>query len=236
MSSPPVVLVIGASGAVGWALIDEFVPDHRAGRLRLVAATRKQEAARSLRERGVEVRHLDLGDAEAGGLDTIQSAFAGVARVFLVSGLYIRMLIQCKAAIDAAKAMGASHIVYLGACATEDTAISHLGRHVLVDAYLKRSGLGFKHVRPAGFRQNLLLSAAALGILTYFCGDGRVNRVDIGDIATRIPGRGDIMLGAWPSRCRCPLRSRVGGGRLPGSSSARGVARSLSRCTSSLLR
>jgi hypothetical protein len=34
-------------------------------------------------------------------------------------------------------------------------------------AYLKRSGLGFTHVRPAGFMQNLLISAGESGVLTY---------------------------------------------------------------------
>jgi hypothetical protein len=53
------------------------------------------------------VRHLDLNDAQTGGPDTTQSAFAGVGRVFLASGYDIRMLIRCKAAIDAP--MAAEH-------------------------------------------------------------------------------------------------------------------------------
>jgi len=181
--SSPAILVIGASGAIGSALINELVPDHQAGRLRLVAATRQPDAARSLRERGIEVRHLDLDDAETGGLGAIQPAFAGIDRVFLVSGYDIRMLVQCKAAIEAAKAAGVSHVVHLGASAAADTTISHLSWHLLVEAYLELSGLGFTHVRPAGFMQNLLLSAAAPGVLTYFSGDARVNWVDVGDIA-----------------------------------------------------
>lgn len=183
MSLPPAVLVIGASGAVGSALIDELVPDHQAGRLRLVAATRKQEAAQTLRERGIEVRHLDLDDAETHGLDAIQPAFAGIDRVFLVSGYDIRMLVQCKAAIEAAKVAGASHVVHLGASGSEDTTVSHLTWHLFIEAYLERSGLGFTHVRPAAFMHNVLASAATPGVLTYFSGDARVNWVDIGDIA-----------------------------------------------------
>lgn len=181
--SSPAVLVIGASGAIGSALINELVPDHQAGRLRLVAATRKEEAARSLRQRGIEVRHLDLDDAETDGLGAIQPLFTGIDRVFLVSGYDMRMLVQSKAAIDAAKAAGASHLVHLGASAAEDTTISHLSWHLLIEAYLERSGLDFTHVRPAAFMQNILLAAAAPGVLTYFTGDRQVNWVDIGDIA-----------------------------------------------------
>jgi NAD(P)H dehydrogenase (quinone) len=183
MSTSPAALVIGASGAIGSALVNQLVPDHEAGRLRLVAATRKDDAARSLRERGIEVRRLDLDDAETAGLSAIQPAFAGIDRVFLVSGYDIRMLVQCKAAIDAGRLAGVSHVVHLGASAAENTTISHLSWHLLIEAYLERSGLGYTHVRPAQFMQNLLLSEAAPGVLTYFSGDAQVNWVDVGDIA-----------------------------------------------------
>lgn len=181
--SAPAILVIGASGAIGSALISELVPDHQAGRIRLVAATRKEEAGRSLRDRGIEVRHLDLDDADTGGLDTIQPHFADIDRVFLVTGYDMRMLVQSKAAIDAAKAAGVSHLVHLGASGAEDTTISHLSWHLLIEAYLERSGLGFTHVRPAAFMQNVLVSAVAPGVFSYFTGDSQVNWVDIGDIA-----------------------------------------------------
>jgi len=77
MSSSPAVLVIGPSGAIGSALINDLGPDHQVGGLRLVAATQKEEAARSLRERGIEMRHLDPEIAETGGLDAIQPASTG---------------------------------------------------------------------------------------------------------------------------------------------------------------
>lgn len=46
MSSSPAVLVIGPSGAIGSALINDLGPDHQVGGLRLVAAPQKEEAAR----------------------------------------------------------------------------------------------------------------------------------------------------------------------------------------------
>ena len=60
MSAAPAGLIIGASGAIGSALVSQLVPDHEAGRLRLIAATRKDDVAQSLRERGIEVRGLCL--------------------------------------------------------------------------------------------------------------------------------------------------------------------------------
>jgi len=66
--SPPAVLVIGASGNVGPALINELLPDHKAGLLRLATCHPQAKGGRSLLERGIEVRHLDLDDAGMGGL------------------------------------------------------------------------------------------------------------------------------------------------------------------------
>jgi uncharacterized protein YbjT (DUF2867 family) len=181
--STPGILVIGASGAIGSALIEELLPDRQAGHLRLVAATRQQQVARSLEGRGIEVRRLDLDDAETDGLDAVQPVFEGIDRVFLLTGYDVRMLARSKAAVDAAKAAGVTHLVHLGASAAHDTTISHLAWHQLVEAYIERSGLGFTHVRPSGFMQNLPLSVGAPGVLTYFVGGGRTNWVDIGDIA-----------------------------------------------------
>jgi NAD(P)H dehydrogenase (quinone) len=181
--APPTVLVIGATGAIGSALVDTLVPDHQEGRLRLVAATRRPDAAARLRERGVEVRRLDLDEAETGGLQAVRPAFAGVDRVFLVTGYDVKMLAQSKAAVDAAKTEGVSHLVHVGVSAAEDTTIVHFAWHQLVEAYIERSGLGHTHLRPASFMQNLRLSVGAPGVLTHFVGEARPNWVDVVDIA-----------------------------------------------------
>lgn len=181
--SPPVVLIVGASGNVGSALIDELFPDHQAGMLRLVAATRTPGVARSLRQRDIEVRHLDLDDARMGGLAAVQSSFEGTDRLFLLTTYNVKMLTQSKVAVDAAKAAGVSHIVHLGASHSESNTIEYATWHDLIEAYIERSGLGYTHVSPAAFLQFLPLSVAAPGVLTYYIGDGRMNWVDIGDAA-----------------------------------------------------
>jgi len=76
--APATVLVMGATGAIGSALVDMLVPDHQEGHLRLVVATRRPDAAAWLRECGVEVRRLDLDEAETAGLEAVRPAFAGV--------------------------------------------------------------------------------------------------------------------------------------------------------------
>ena len=181
--SVPAVLVIGASGAIGSRLVDELVPDHRAGLLRVVAATRQQQVASSLRERGIEVRRLDLDDAELGGLGAVQPVFEGIDRVFLLTGYDVRMLARSKAAIDAASAAGVSHLVHLGSSSDAKTTIEYAGWHKLIEAYVERSGIGYTHLWPSAFMQVLPLTVAAPGVLSYGIGDASVNWVDVGDIA-----------------------------------------------------
>lgn len=181
--APPNVLVIGATGAIGAALVDALVPDDQAGRLRLVATARRPEAAARVEQRGVEVRRLDLDEAETAGLGAVRPAFTGVDRVFLVTGYDVRMLAQSKAAVDAARAEGASHLVHVGVSAAEDTTIVHFAWHQLVEAYIERSGLAYTHLRPASFMQNLRFGIEPAGVLTHFVGAARPNWVDIVDIA-----------------------------------------------------
>ncbi|WP_344486992.1 NmrA family NAD(P)-binding protein [Nonomuraea monospora] len=180
---PTSVLVVGAGGAVGTALADELLPDHEAGRIRLVATARRPESARRLRERGIEVRRLDLDEAETGGLDAVLPVFDGIERVFLLTGYDVRMLAQSKAAVDAARAAGAAHVVHVGVNAAPDTTIVHFAWHQLVEAYIERSGLGYTHLRPSAFMQSLRLGVEQPGVLTHFVGDGRPNWVDVTDIA-----------------------------------------------------
>lgn len=105
----------------------------------------------------------------------------------LGSGYTVQMLAQSKAAIDAAKAAGVSHLVHLGAYASDDTTIVHLGWHQLVETYIERSGLGYTHLRPNSFMQNLLTLSRAddgrSGVLTHFIADARPSWIDTDDIA-----------------------------------------------------
>ncbi|HEX5299869.1 MAG TPA: hypothetical protein VFW50_23010 [Streptosporangiaceae bacterium] len=58
-------------------------------------------------------------------------------------------------------------MVHLGASVAGNT-ISNLSWHLLIEAHLELSGLGFTNVRSTGLMQDLLLSAAAPGVPTYF--------------------------------------------------------------------
>ncbi|WP_438007204.1 NmrA family NAD(P)-binding protein [Sorangium sp. So ce321] len=183
----PVILVFGATGKIGGALVEELLPDHAAGRVKLVAAVRRPEAAHAFEARGLEARLIDLDLAETRGLEPIVGAMRRVDRVFLLTGYDVRMIAQSKAAIDAARAVGASQIVHVGAHASPDTTIVHFAWHQVVEAYIDRSGVDATHLRPTSFMQNLPLllqvGGAQPGVLPHYLGDARTSWVDTGDVA-----------------------------------------------------
>jgi NAD(P)H dehydrogenase (quinone) len=185
--STPTVFILGATGNIGRVLVDELLPDQSAGRLRLIAATRRPEAAADLESRGVETRLINLDDAEMEGVSPLVEAMRGADRVFLLTTYEIKMLAQSKPVIDAANAVGATHIVHIGAVARPDTTDAHLAWHQLVEAYIERSGIGFTHVHPSQFMQTLpmlyAMGGSRPGVIENFIGDTRIGWVDALDIA-----------------------------------------------------
>ncbi len=180
--SRPKVLVLGATGSIGRALVENLVADPGPEKVQVVAAVRDAAKAEPFHQMGVETVHLDLNRAE-----TVPGSLESVDRVFLLTGYSVEMLAQSKAVVDAAKKAGVRHVVHLGAHATDDTTIVHLGWHQFVERYVEWSGLGFTHLRPNIFMQNLLGYAGVRwvegGTITQFIGDAPVSWIDTDDIA-----------------------------------------------------
>jgi NAD(P)H dehydrogenase (quinone) len=84
--------------------------------------------------------------------------------------------------IDAATKADVSHIVHLGAHASPDTTIVHLGWHQLVEAYQAQSGLATTNLHPTSFMQNLF-TMTATGVLRHYIGDAAPSWVDADDVA-----------------------------------------------------
>jgi NAD(P)H dehydrogenase (quinone) len=181
------VLVLGATGSVGSALINELLQHPGPQPLTVRAAVRRQGAAESLLRRGAEVAFLDLDGIERhplGEHTALRDALAGVDRLFLLTGYTVDMLVHSKAVIDAAQRAGVAHIVHLGALASEDTTIVHFGWHQMIERYIESSGIAFTHLWPTTFMQNVVrFSLRPGGVLQHFIGDARVSWVDTDDVA-----------------------------------------------------
>jgi uncharacterized protein YbjT (DUF2867 family) len=113
----------------------------------------------------------------------LHDALAGVDRVFLLTGYTVDMLVHSKAVIDAAKLAGVQHIVHMGAAGSADSTVAHCVWHQLVESYVAGSGIGYTHLHPNVFMQNVLAFGAPGGVIKQFVGEARLGWVDADDIA-----------------------------------------------------
>lgn len=183
----PTVLVVGATSKIGQPLIEELSKQTGTPDVRVIAATRNADKAKQFEAKGVETRILDLDRAARFGLDKTVNALAGIERLFLLTGYDVNMLAHSKAAIDAAVKNGVKHIVHVGAYATEGTTIVHLGLHLFIEKYIETSGLGWTHLRPNVFMQNLLAfggkNNSSPGVIEWYTGNAPLSWIDCTDIA-----------------------------------------------------
>ena len=176
MLKKPRILVMGATGQVGGALISELAENPA---VEVVAAARNVEKADHL---GVPVVFLDLDKFE-----TFAPALQGVDSIFMATGYTVDMLRQSKDLVNAAKRADVNHIVHLGACGDDDTRVAHYGWHQFIERYIEWSSIRFTHLRPEIFMQNLLgyggESYVKHGIIKHYVGAARLSWVDCEDVA-----------------------------------------------------
>ena len=174
------VLVTGASGLAGSAVIREFV---RSG-YRVRALVRNRANARTLEAfPTVEVVEGDMLRPE-----TLTGALSGVDRVLLISSSDQQMMETQSAFIDAAKNSGVRHIVkFSGLSAADvDTPFIFGSMHAEIESYLERSALSWTHLRPSQFMTEYLREVPTIlaqGALFLPLKDVKLVPVDVADIA-----------------------------------------------------
>lgn len=170
------VLVMGATGQVGGAVIPLLAGNPT---IELVAATRNPKKAATL---SIPTVHLDLDD-----FGTFAPALEGIDRIFMATGYTVDMLRQSKDLVNCAKRAGVKQIVHLGACGDDDTRVAHYGWHQFIERYIASSGIGFTHLRPEIFMQNLLgyggESYVKQGVIKHYVGGARLSWVDCEEVA-----------------------------------------------------
>ena len=153
--SAPSVLVLNATGKVG------------------------RHVCRALREAGFAVHGTTRSansNLPAQGVNPVvcnytlradlDRAFAqtGARKVFVITDFFgaakkstARELAQGQAAIDAAKAAGVDHLIFMSVADLEmfDEHVTHLHAKVALEKYLRASGVPFSILRPCAFFENL---------------------------------------------------------------------------------
>lgn len=175
------VAVTGASGHLGRKvadlILDRLDPDE------VVLLTRAPETLRAHAARGAQVRRADFDDP-----GTLARAFAGVDRVLLISAVDLdRRVAQHRAAIDAARAAGARHVIYTSIpIPTEENPAAVTPSHRATEQALRDSGLAWTFLRNnlyAEYQVPVVAQAIAAGRLVTSSGAGRIAYVSRDDCA-----------------------------------------------------
>jgi uncharacterized protein YbjT (DUF2867 family) len=169
----PRIAVAGATGRVGSALISKLAAEP----IELVALTRTSGAERL--PSGVSLATVDF-DARS----TLESALRGANRLFLAHGTSPRQVANEIALIDAAVAVGVSHIVKLSVLGPPSR-LHPFDWHMQIEAHLATCDIGFTVLRPSSFVDILARAGAPVANDTWggAAGDGLVNLIDTRDVA-----------------------------------------------------
>jgi uncharacterized protein YbjT (DUF2867 family) len=171
------VLVIGATGTVGQAVVDAL----RTGDHSVRGMTRSTEKARAAAP-GIDAVVADLDRPE-----TLPPAFAGIDAAFLCVAMGSRETAQGLAAVEAAKAARLGRLVYLSVVMPPGSErIPHFASKIPVEQAVRASGLPWTILRPNNFFQDDLRlrdAIVGLGVYPQPLGSRGLNRVDVRDVA-----------------------------------------------------
>ena len=185
MTNSERILVTGATGKVGSALLDNLGNAD----VELRALIRNGSKARSLGLRNVEVVSGDFLESQ-----TLRPALEGVDAIFLLTPIHPHQVQQAANVIDVASESGNDpHVVRLSVHQASHEAPTRISRqHAEVEDRLASSGLPYTLLRPQSYMQNTLMAAPTVafeGRIYQPMKSGRLGMIDardIGEVAAKI--------------------------------------------------
>ena len=145
-TEPELILVGGATGRQGNAVVDELL----ARGYRVRALTRKPDGrkAQALSARGVEVVQGNYADRAS-----LDAALTGVSRMFFYSGFSRNELEEGRTVIAAAGDAGIEHLIYSSGAAAEPGK-GLPGAKMTLEQEIVASGIPYTVFRPVAFMEN----------------------------------------------------------------------------------
>ena len=183
------ILVTGASGHLGGAIIRHLLESQGVAPARIIAGTRDPAKLADLAAKGVIVRKVDFDDTD------LDKSLAGADTVMIVStdaldGAGTRLR-QHKAAVVAAKKAGAKRIGYASLPNADTSKVSFAPDHLGSEEAIKATGLPYLIFRNNWYSENLFMSlpqALKSGQWYTSAAEGRTAFVARDDIAAAIAG------------------------------------------------
>jgi NAD(P)H dehydrogenase (quinone) len=143
------LLVTGATGKLGTKVVDALLKTVPAGQL--AVSVRNPEKAEGLRARGVEVRQGDFDVPE-----TLDSAFAGIDRLLIISadGDNETRIRQHANAVAAAERAGVKFIAYTSLANAQESTNLFAPTHKATEAAIKKTGIPYSFLRNNWYLEN----------------------------------------------------------------------------------
>jgi uncharacterized protein YbjT (DUF2867 family) len=177
MGARKMILITGASGSVGKAVLQEAI--QKASKV-LAMYRSKEEAAKA--PAGCEAVLADYADRQS-----LLKALNGVNSVYVVCSPIPQLVELESNMLDACREAGVKHVVLNSAMGAGDYGKSFPSWHRKVEDKLKGMGMTYTILRPNGFLQNIVLyngpSIRAQGAFYAAMGEAKVSYLDVGDIA-----------------------------------------------------
>ncbi|MCQ1836567.1 SDR family oxidoreductase [Neorhizobium galegae] len=150
------LLVTGAAGHLGRAVLRHLVETSKVAAADIVAASRDPNKLADLAANGLETRTTDFDD-EAG----LVKAFTGVDRVLIISTDELatpgKRITQHRNAVSAAKKASVKHIVYTSMPNPDKSLVTFAPDHLGTEEAIKASGVAYTILRNSWYHDNYLM-------------------------------------------------------------------------------
>ena len=173
------ILVTGATGNIGSQLVQRLKEKN----LEVIAGVSSLSKAGRFSKQSIDTAILNFAQP-----DSLESAFDGVDRLFLLLPLVEAMVDWGPRVIEAAKKAGVRFVLRSSGMGADPDTPYELGKtHGLIDQALMASGLAYTIVRPNSFMQNYInyFGGMIKDQQSIFLpqGQGRISLIDVRDIA-----------------------------------------------------
>lgn len=171
------ILITGATGSVGRALVRELIKRGRDVR----AGVHTSEKFEYIRMTGVEQAYLEFGD-----LASIDRALQEIETVYLLTPFAREQVEFTRRVVDRARMWGVDHIVKLSMMNADDVPGTQFTRwHKQAEMYIEDSGIPYTFIRPNMFMQNFLRYVQPSGSLIALpLNHALVSYIDERDVAS----------------------------------------------------
>ncbi|KAK6503310.1 hypothetical protein TWF481_008333 [Arthrobotrys musiformis] len=189
MASTKTVLITGATGQQGGALLKALQSNPASSTLSIHAIVRDPAAAAKKLPSNITLHKANLTDKPS-----LLSALTNIHTAFLITIPPAESEItQGKTFVDAAKEAGVKHIIFSSVGSAErNTGIPHFDSKRVVEEYIIASGIPYTFIRPVAFMDNFPLAGVgrffALGLFKTALGGKKLQYIaakDIGEFAAK---------------------------------------------------